>query len=99
MNTVDPDNDCDFRLDSGSMGVGQVDSNYEGNLYGHLAVIALAVKIAKDFNTDVHFEIVNGNTGAEQSAKRSELTLIDTQSWVSLRKREKLAKAPLWGHL
>lgn len=81
------------------MGVGQVDLNNQGNNYGHLAIIGLAVKIAKDFNTDVHFEIVCGNDGAERSAHRSELEIIDTQSWVSAKKRPKLCTAPLWGHL
>lgn len=88
-----------FRIDNGSMGVGQVDGNHQGKLYGHLAVLGLAVKIAKDFNTDVHFEIVNGNVGAERSVQRTELEIIDTQSWVSVKKRTKLSAAPMWGHL
>lgn len=86
-------------LNNGSMGVGQVDSDYGGNLYGHTVVVALAEKIATERNSDVHFEIVHGNFGAEQSAKRSELKMIDTQSWISVKKRRKLQAAPLWGHL
>lgn len=81
------------------MGVGQVDSSHSGNLYGHLAVIAMAAKLAKDFDADVTFEIVNGNHGAERSAQRSELLLVDSQSWISVRKRKKREVAPLWGHL
>lgn len=81
------------------MGVGQVDSNFGGQRYGHTAIAGLAVKIAKDFDTDVHFEIVNGNLQAEKSARLSNLPLIDTQSWISAKRRERLWKAPLWGHL
>lgn len=81
------------------MGVGQVDPDHEGNLFGHLTVLAMAVKRAKDYNTDVHFEIVNGNDRAEQSARRSELQLIDTQSWISVQKKKKRENVPLWGHL
>lgn len=81
------------------MGVGQVDSNFEGNSYGHIAITALAIKIAKDFDTDVHFEIVNGNLRAEKSARLSNLPLIDTQCWVSARRLNKLLSNPMWGHL
>lgn len=82
------------------MGVGRVDTNFGGNLYGHIAISALAVKIANDFDTDVHFEIVNGNLLAEKSARRANLPLIDTQSWVLAKRRKRLSAAiPMWGHL
>lgn len=81
------------------MGVGQVDESNQGNFYGHIAVAALSLEIAKNYNSDVHFEIVHGNFGAEKSARLNELQLIDTQSWISVRKRNKLTAAPLWGHL
>ena len=81
------------------MGIGSVDPNFGGNRYGHTAVLGLAVKIAKEFDTDVHFEIVNGNHQALESAKRGSLHLIDTQSWVSARRKKKSAKYPLWGNL
>lgn len=85
-------------MDNGSMGVGQVDPNFSGNLYGQLAVIALAVKIAKDCNTDVHFEIRNGNLGAQKQAGMAQLQIIDTQSWINIRKKKQEA-IPMWGHL
>lgn len=81
------------------MGVGQVASNHEGNLFGHTVVAALAAKISKDHDCDVHFEIVHGNSGAEKSVRLSQLQLIGTQSWVSVKKKKKLSAAPLWGHL
>lgn len=80
------------------MGVGQADSNFSGNLYGHTAIVALAEKIAKECGTDVHFEIRNGNSRAEKSARMSQLQMIDTQSWISIR-RKKLEEIPMWGHL
>lgn len=86
-------------MDNGSMGVGQVAENNQGNLFGHIAIFSLAAKIARDLNTDIHFEILHGNTGALRSARRSELEMIDTQSWISVKKRERLAAAPMWGHL
>lgn len=81
------------------MGIGQVDSNYEGNIYGRIAVLALAVKIAKEYDTDVHFEVVHGNYKAEASARLSGFEIIDTQSWIAVQKRKKRESAPLWGHL
>ena len=80
------------------MGVGQADSNFSGNLYGHTVIIALAEKIAKESDADVHFEIRNGNSRAEKSARMSQLQMIDTQSWISIR-RKKLEEIPMWGHL
>lgn len=87
-----------FRIDNGSMGIGQVDSYFSGNRYGHSAVLALASKIAKDFDTDVHFEIRNSNVRAEKSAKASQVQVINTQSWIAIR-RKKPDSAPMWGHL
>jgi hypothetical protein len=86
-------------MDSGSMGVGQVDMRFGGNRYGHIAISALAVKIAKDFDTDVHFEIVNGNLQAEKSARLANLPIIDTQSWILAKRRKRLLTVPMWGHL
>lgn len=81
------------------MGVGQSDPSFAGNRLGHLAVLALAVKIANEFDSDVHFEVVHGNSGAEKSVRLSDLTLVDTQSWINVKKREKLRSLPMWGHL
>ncbi|CRL01454.1 CLUMA_CG014315, isoform A [Clunio marinus] len=89
-----------MRLDSGSMGVGQVDSNHCGNAYGRVAIFGLAKKIAQDFNSDVHFEILHGNTLVQAIIEKAfYLHLIDTQSWILTKKKMKVKYAPMWGHL
>lgn len=88
-----------YRLDTGSMGIGSVDFNFRGNRYGIKAIISLAKKIATDYDSDVHFEIVNGNRKVEKSAKEGGLEMIDTQSWILAKKKEKLLSAPMFGHL
>lgn len=87
-----------YRINNGSLGIGQVDSGFVGNFFGHIAVIALAVKVAKDYDTDIHFEIRNNNYEALKSAKNSQLQIVDTQSWISVR-RKRLETKPMWGHL
>jgi hypothetical protein len=87
------------RLDIGSMGVGSVDKRFSGNRFGHVAITALAVKIAKDYDTDVFFEIVHGNTLARSLAESVKLHVIDTQSWVIARRIKKWSPTSVWGHM
>lgn len=82
------------------MGVESVDTNFKGNRYGHLVILALAVKIAKDYDTDIHFEVVHGNLQATKLATSStDVKIIDTQSWILAKRRENVSSYPMFGHL
>lgn len=87
------------RLDTGSMGVGSVDSTFAGNKFGLTAIMALAIKIAKEFDTDAHFEVVHANFRAFEMAIAVDFPIIDTQSWVLAKRRRKLDSFPMFGHL
>lgn len=81
------------------MGIGRIDPRYKGNHYGYLAVLLLAQKIVDDFNVDAFFHVLRGNTRADRDLKASDVELIDTFSWISVKKNKEPYNVPWWGHL
>lgn len=81
------------------MGIGRIDPRYQGKHFGYLAILLLAQKIAKDFNVEAFFHILRGNTRADSDLKASEMELIDTFSWISVKQNMEPYKVPWWGHL
>lgn len=79
------------------MGIGRVEPSEKGNFHGHSAIFALAAEIARVHDCDVYFEIMHGNTEAENAVRKGKLPVIDTQSWISVQKMNKLSVAPTWG--
>lgn len=82
------------------MSVGRVDPKYQGHHYGYLAVLALAQKISQDFGVDAFFGVGFENERPEKDLKESSAELINTVSWISVRRSENNKNpSPWWGHL
>lgn len=82
------------------MSVGRVDPRYSGHHYGYLAVLALAQKIVQDFAIYAFFGVGLENERPEKDLKESSAELIDTVSWISVKRSDKnKMPRPWWGHL